>query len=89
MSAISESVRAYVDGRIDYDELRDRLAAFAFADPWRHHPDLPTDVEARNDYCDTHVPDTDGTLLELREAVVHEGLPWDVYRRLRADLALS
>ena len=88
MSEITDWVREYVAQRIDYETLRDRLGDFAFADPWRNHPDLPIDTAARNAYLDTHVPDADGTWLELRAAVTDAGLPWDVYRRLRADLAL-
>ena len=88
MSEITAWVRDYVAQRIDYEALRDRLIGFDFADPWRNHPEMPTDPDARNEYLDTHVPDADGTWLELRDTVVREGLPWDAYRRLRADLAL-
>lgn len=88
MSQISDWVREYVAGRLPYEQLRDRLAGFAFADPWSRLVDASTTVLERNEIIDTEQPDTDGTLLELREATVHLGLPWDVYRRLRSDLAL-
>lgn len=89
MSAITEWVREFVDGRISYETLRNRLSQFDLADPWRDHPDLPVDTDARNAYCDSHVPNTEGTLLELRDTVTGEGLPWEVYRRLRLDLAIQ
>lgn len=87
MSEITEWVRDYVAGDSTYETLLHRLTQFEFADPWRNHPEVPIDPEARNAYFDDHVPDIEGTLLELRDSVTREGLPWEVYRRLRADLA--
>lgn len=88
MSQISDWVREYVAGRLPYEQLRDRLADFPFTDPWSGHVDDSMTVQERNEVIDTEQPNTDGTLLELRDATVHLGLPWEVYRRLRSDLAL-
>lgn len=86
MSQISDWVSDYVAGRLSYEQLRDRLAAFPIADPWARHADASMSVLERNEIIDTEQPDTDGTLLELRDATVHLGLPWEVYRRLRSEL---
>lgn len=87
MSEITAWVRDYVRGDMTYDELRARLADVEFLDPWRSHPEMPTNVDERNAFIDSHVPEHDGTVLELRDAVTREGLPWEVYRRLLSDLA--
>lgn len=89
MSQISEWVREYLAGGISYEQMLDRLAGFPLADPWARHLTSTSTVAQRNAVVDSSTPDIDGTLLELREATVHLGLPWDVYRRLRSDLAAA
>lgn len=89
MSRISEWVREYLAGDISYEQMLDRLAGFPLADPWARHLATTSTVAERNAVVDSSTPDIEGTLLELRDATVHLGLPWDVYRRLRSDLAAA
>lgn len=89
MSEITSWVRQYLAHDLGFDDLVDRLRDYPFADPWRNHPDMPTDTVGRNEYLDAHVPDVEGTLLELRECTVREGLPWEAYQRILGELAAT
>jgi len=86
MGEVSDHVRQYLTGALDFDQLQEFLLGYAFLDPWRGH-DLPDELAARNAYQDDHLPDVEDTLMELSRAVPDLGLTWPDYLRLLTALS--
>ena len=82
MSEIIERCREYAQGRITFAQLKAWMDGFTFADPWRNHPNMPTDPSARMSYIDDNALDEDGTLWELMGAVRQNYLTIDQYWEL-------